>query len=87
MVRNAEKEGEGDSEEGRDREGDGRGRAIGNPMGPDTHSTDSDRYDSKESGLWCIYKLRQQGRHYLSACNTTPITLNVRESDYPLRPP
>lgn len=76
MVRNAEKEGEGDSEEGRDREGDGR--AIGNPMGPDTHSADSDRYDSKESGLWRIYKLRQQGRHYLSACNTMPITLNVR---------
>lgn len=53
-------------------------RERGGPMGPDIHSTDSDRYDSKESGLWYIYKLRQQGRHYLTARNTVPITLNVR---------
>lgn len=47
-------------------------------MGPDIHSTDSDRYDSKERGLWYTYKGRLQIRYHLTACNTVPITLYVR---------
>lgn len=63
-------------EKGRERERELGGGGC--PMGPDIHSTDSDRYDSKESGLWYIYKGRQQSRYYLTACNAVPITLDVR---------
>lgn len=34
------------------------------PVGPDIHSTDSDRYQFKESGWWCLY--RGAGAHFLT---------------------
>lgn len=64
----------------------GQKRERQSPLGADIHSTDSDRYDSEKRGLWYIYKLRQQGRYYLSAC-TCINYFECQVSDYPLRPP
>lgn len=53
------------------------------PMGPDIHSTDSDKYDSKERGLWHTYRRCQQIRYNLTDFNTVPVTLYVRWGTIP----